>query len=178
MTEELEEINSSKIDEYIWRHIGRKSPREIAEETGLDPIEVLRRKNELLEEVDVLTLQQKQQKLMIELDSIAADARDRFRGASDEFASGLLNTSVAAIKTLLVEVNRIASKQTDAVERLNSMRVRELLRLVDKVITASVEEISEEHGLDSVEIMGVFQDKLVEEARSLDGAPSSQVGQK
>src|SRR5690625_7746741 len=77
MSAEVESLDQGRVDALIWKHAGVRPVREIAEMAGVRPDEVLRRKNELLEEVDVLTIQQKRQKLLIELDGIARDARKR-----------------------------------------------------------------------------------------------------
>lgn len=168
MDEELEVFDQARIDKTIWRHIGRKPVAEIAKMAGMHPNEVLRRKNELLESVDVLTIQEKRTRLMVELEEIGADARDRFKNASDEFAAGLLNSSVAAMKTVLGELARAEKADQGALERLNELRLRELLRLMDRVVISSTKEIAAKYELSEDELQEVFQEKLVEEAREMD----------
>lgn len=157
-----------RADKIIMRHIGRKPISEIAKLVGMKPEEVLRRKNELISSIDVLSAQEKRTKLMYELDELAAQARERAEGTVDEFYSGMLNSSVAAMKTVMTELARMEKQDAGALERLNQKRVAELLRLVDVVVAASVREIAQAHKLDEDELMLVFQEKLTEEARSLE----------
>ena len=168
MSEELEHIDQDRIDKAIWKSIGIKSVRQIADETGLKPEEVLRRKNELLDEVDVLSIQQKRQRLLIELDGMARDSRDRAANTVDEFYSGMLNSSVAAIKTMLTELARMERQDSGKIEALNNLRIRELLRLIDVTVARAVTEIANTHDLEEAELMEVFQGHLVEAAREVE----------
>lgn len=170
MSEELELIDQDRIDKAIWKSIGIKSVRQIADETGLKPEEVLRRKNELLDEVDVLSIQQKRQRLLIELDGMARDSRDRAANTVDEFYSGMLNSSVAAIKTMLTELARMERQDSGKIESLNNLRIRELLRLIDVTVARAVTEIANTHDLEEAELMEVFQGHLVDAAREVEEA--------
>ena len=168
MSEELEPVDQERIDRTIWSRVGKDPVSSIAKATGLKPEEVLRRKNELLTNVDVLTIQQKRQKLLIELDEMAADARETAKSMPSEFYAGTINASVSAIKTMLGELNRMESKDSAAVDRLNSLRLKEITRLIDQVVILSVREIAAEHDLDEDALMEVFQDNLVRAAQEIE----------
>lgn len=168
MSEEVEEFDQERADSLISRYIGRRSIREIAEMTGMRPEEVMNRKSEIINNVDVLTVQEKRAKLLYELDELAADARERAKDTSDEFLSGMLNSSVSAMKVILVELARAEKANEGAVEQLNQLRVQELLRLVDSVLVSGVREIAEKYDLDERELTDIFQDRLIEEARALE----------
>lgn len=170
MSEELEHIDQDRIDKAIWKSIGIKSVRQIADETGLKPEEVLRRKNELLDEVDVLSIQQKRQRLLIELDGMARDARKRAEGVIDEYAAGLWNAATSAVKTMLTELARMERQDSGKIEALNNLRIRELLRLIDVTVARAVTEIASTHDLEEAELMEVFQSHLVEAAREVEEA--------
>lgn len=169
-TDIVNEVEESmdRADAIIMRHIGRKPISEIAGLIGWKPEEVLRRKSELINSIDVLTIAEKRAKIMYELDEMAAMARERAASTIDEYAAGLLNTSVSAMKTVMVELARMEKQDSDAIERLTQKRVNELLRLMDVVVAASVREIAVTHDLDEAELLEVFQEKLVEEARVLE----------
>lgn len=168
MSGEIEHLDQGRVDELIWKHIGLKSVREIASLTGLKPEEVLRRKNELLDGVDVLSIQQKRQRLLIELDGMARDARERASGASDEFFSGAINASTGAIKTMLGELARQEKADTSKVETLNQKRVSELVSLMREVVDISVVEIAAKHELDEEDLYEVFNRRMIEAAEKRD----------
>lgn len=170
MSEELEHVDQDRIDKAIWKSIGIKSVRQIADETGLKPEEVLRRKNELLDEVDVLSIQQKRQRLLIELDGMARDARKRAEGVIDEYAAGLWNAATSAVKTMLTELARMEKQDSGKIEALNNLRIRELLRLIDVTVARAVTEIANTHDLEEAELMEVFQGYLVEAAQEVEEA--------
>lgn len=168
MTKEVEVRDQSRVDRIIWRHIDVKTVREIAEMTGEKPEYILRRKNELVTEIDSLTIKQKRTRLLTELDGMARDARERASNASDEFYAGMINSSTAPIKIMLAELARMEKTDDSAVEALNQKRTRELLRLIDTVVTASIVEIARDNSLEEDKLMTVFREKLIQEAQRMD----------
>ena len=156
------------LDTLISRYIGIKTPREIASMAGVDVADVLRRKTELIDEVDVLSLSEKRAKIMIELQDLARSARDKVDNIDDEFYAGTVNAIVNAQAKMLQQLEYLEKKDADSVDQLNWMRVRELLRLMDVVVASGVREIASEHGLDEAELSAVFSSKLVEEAERLE----------
>lgn len=172
VTEVSDEIEESmdRTDRIIRRNIGKKPISEIAQMCGMRPEEVLRRKDDLINGTDVLTLHERRMMRIFEVEEIASETIERARSASDEFSAGHFNSAIAALKTSLTELNRLESKNSDALERLNQKRVTELLRLVDAVVVSTVKEISEQYNLDSDELMEIFQEKLVIEARAIEGS--------
>lgn len=167
-TVDPDELYNERIDRAIWRGIGVKSVRDIAKETGLTPEQVLRRKSELIDAVDVLTVQQKRTKLLIDLERIAQDSWERAEAADDEFFSGMMNSSVAAMKTVLVELNRVSKQEDTALARLNDLRMREILRLIDTAVANTLGEIAVTYELDSEKLQEVFQSHLRPAAEGLE----------
>src|SRR5690606_38089768 len=131
MSEGLMERLDDRVRGLIWRGMGVESARETAEKVGMKPDEVLRIRKELLDSVDALTVQQKRQKLIVDLQDIAQRVQEDYDSAPWEFKAGLMNSGISAMKTVLVELNRTAKGEQEAVDRLNELRVRELLRLID-----------------------------------------------
>lgn len=168
MTEELESKYTGNTDTVIKRWIGIKAPREIADMTGLEPFEVIRRAHQLLEEVDVLTLRQQQVQFMQNLNRIARETEDEAKIAPYEFKAGLYNNAISSYKEILRRLEALEARQDAAVDRLNAMRVRELLRLFDAVVGAGVVEIARKFDLDEGELEVIFRDKLGAQAAMLD----------
>lgn len=168
MSGEIEHLDQSRVDELIWKHIGLKSVRDIAEMTGLKPEEVLRRKNELLDGIDVLTVREKQARILVELDGMSREMRERARNTVDEFASGMVNSAVAALKTMLQQLDRLQKQDDSAVNALNDLRRRELLKLVDATVQKTLTEIAATYDLEKSKLLEIFQGHLVESARELE----------
>lgn len=171
MSDELAVPNDDideRLEKAIWKALGRKSARQIADDTGLSPERVLRAKREMLEAVDVLTIQEKRQKLLVDLQDIAQRTQDDYDAAPWEFKSGLMNSSVAAMKTVMVELARAEKSDNTKIESLNALRVRELLSLLDAVVTSGVQDIADEHGLDEDDLLDVFNRRLIAEAEKRD----------
>lgn len=160
--------DNARVDAIIWKYLGRKPVREIAEMAGVDPAYVLRRKNELIEETDVLTLDQELRRLISEMKDLAARSKDAAENSPMEFKAGLYNSAIAATKTLMNQFERAQSKNTSQVDQLNALRVRELLSLIDSVVVRSVKEITETYSLPENEILEVFNNNLVIVAQEKD----------
>ena len=151
----------SRVERLIWKSIGRKSVRKIAEETGLSVEQVAFIRTELLDGVDELSIDQKRTRLLVDLQAIADRASDDYEEEPDkDKGSKLLTVAVGAIKTVLQEMRQMEKSSSGAIDALNQMRVRELTSLVDEVIVLSVTEISEVTGRDEAELMLVFQRNL------------------
>lgn len=165
---EVEHIDEGRITSLIWRHIGIKPVREIAEMAGVKPDEVLRRKNELLEDIDVLTIAEKRSQLMVKLQEIAAQTQEDYENSPWEFKAGLMNSSIASMKMILSELSRAERADDSKVEALNQKRIQELVNLVKEVVDVSVREISEKYELDDTELFDVFNARMIEAAQRRD----------
>lgn len=172
MTNELARNDEPEIDERIerivWRGLGIKSARQIAEEAGISPETVLRVKRELLESVDALSIQERRAKLTADLQDIAQRVQDDYDSSPWEFKAGIMNAATSAIDKVLKELARIERQDTSKVEALNELRVRELLRLMTAVVESGVQEVSDEFGLDEARVMEIFNERLVAEAQERD----------
>ena len=163
-----DEVPLERVDALIWKYIGLKPVREIADLTGLKPEEILRRKNELLEEVDVLSIQQKRQRLVVELDGMAREARERAASTIDEYYAGMVNASTANIKTLLAELARMEKQDTTRVDALNQKRVQELVSIMRATVDSAVPDIARKFDLDETELFEIFNQRLIEVAQERD----------
>lgn len=158
-----------RILRIIWRNVGVKPIREIAELTGLPPERVMRIRQELRDSIDAISVAEKQFKILTELEAVMNDVRDKIDKVQDERNyAGIVNSFINATKTLNVELRAIEKKNDTAVQSLNALRVRELLNLVNATVVAGVAEIAETHGLDEGDLLEVFNRHLNGEAEKRD----------
>lgn len=87
----------------------RYSPKEIEERTGIPAIDAVTRINELLESRDWLTMRQREQLLIIDLEDMIDDLKKRMQNAADE--------DYAAIATVSVRAMKLISERFDAQRR-------------------------------------------------------------
>lgn len=167
-----DDLWSEEVDRMLLRKVGVQSTAEIARELGVGPLEVRKRVNELLESIDVLTVQQERTRLLIELRALVNRATERLdqigTGLSDREFSQVLNSTTQTIRVHLQELDKMESKDDEALQELNRKRVEEILRLMDRVVVSSVREIADAHGLDEAEMLDVFSARLVESAAEMD----------
>src|SRR5699024_4379289 len=107
----------------LLRKVGVQSTAEIAKELGIGPLEVRKRVNELLEDIDVLTVQQERTRLLIELRSLVNRATERLdsigTGLSDREFAQVLNSTAQTIRVHLQELDKMESKDDEALKELN-----------------------------------------------------------
>lgn len=163
----MEDYDNNR-DKMILRYAGLRSAREISDLTGLDEDDVLTRKNELLQSIDILTVDQERLKFTMKLREIADYAEDQARGAEAKYISGLLNTSLSAISQILKQNERLATQDSGAIEKLNALRVRELLRLFDVIVDRGSDQVALTHGIPKAELLEIFQGHIVAAAQELD----------
>lgn len=152
---------NDRIDRLIWRSIGRRSLRQVAEETGVPLEQLAFRRTELLDSVDEISLNAKQAKLLVDLQEIADKAREDYDSEPDkDKGSKLLTAAIGAIKTVLAEMRAMQKADNSKIEALNLLRVRELVEIVQESIAASLPEISEKYGADEDEMLMIFNANL------------------
>lgn len=170
--EVTDDLWNEEIDHMLLRKVGVQSTAEIARELGIGPLDVRKRVNELLEDIDVLTVQQERTRLLIELRSLVNRATERLdqigKGLSDREFAQVLNSTSQTIRVHLQELDKMEDKDDEALKELNRRRVAELLKLMDRVVLTSVQEIASAHGLDETEMLEVFSSRLVEAAAEMD----------
>lgn len=138
----MADMTVSVYEDRLWELVGTRTPKQIADELGLPPAEVVRRTREMLESVDVLTVEQQRQKLMIDVGRMARKAEEAFDNSLDERnKSGLLNSAVNAQKEVLRQLEKMETRNAGAVDALNRMRVAELVRLVETAVVDTLSEI-------------------------------------
>ena len=138
----MADMTVSVYEDRLWELVGTRTPKQIADELGLPPAEVVRRTREMLGSVDVLTIEQQRQKLMIDVGRIARKAEEAFDNVYDERnKSGLLNSAVNAQKEVLRQLEKMETRNAGAVDALNRMRVAELVRLVETAVVSTLAEL-------------------------------------
>ena len=138
----MADMTVSVYEDRLWELVGTRTPKQIADELGLPPAEVVRRTREMLGSVDVLTIEQQRQKLMIDVGRIARKAEEAFDNVYDERnKSGLLNSAVNAQKEVLRQLEKMETRNAGAVDALNRMRVAELVRLVETAVVDTLAEL-------------------------------------
>ena len=168
MSTEIESADDDRISSYVWRKIGKESARDMAKALGVSPDEILRVKRDLAESVDEITIQVQKARLMRTLQELADDAQERTKTISNEFFAGTVNASVGAIKTLLVELNRTSKQDSEALNSLNAMRVRELTALMFEVVDATVPLVAERYNVPADDLFAMFNEALARAASRRD----------
>lgn len=168
MTDVEEFVIDPRIEKTVWKSLGLKPLKQIADETGLSRDQIIRIREELLSSVDDLTIMQKRQKLIISLEEMSQVARDDYDNAPYEFKAGILNSAISAIAKVQAELARMAKSDQSKVEELNQKRVRELVSLIREVVDTSVTEVAAQYDIPEEELFEVFNKNLDEAARKRD----------
>lgn len=168
----VEPIDEDQVDRLLLRYVGTKSTTEIARELGMAPHEVKARITVLLDNIDVLTIQQERHRLMVTLNDVARRGQERLdeigAGLTDREWAQVATTITTSVKIALDQLARMEAKDDEKVQELNALRVQELLRLMDAVVTTSVKEIADRFLLNERDLLSIFTAKLSEEAAKMD----------
>lgn len=163
------DTTDARIESYIYKHIGKKSAREMATDLGVNPEEIIRIKNEILNSVDILTLQVQRAKLIRSMQEIADDAKKAAEDVSDERnKAGLYNSSLAAIKELNRSLKDMSKADNEKLTQLKDLRKREILNMYVTTVDASVREIATEFEIPEDAMFEVFNRNLETASIELD----------
>lgn len=169
MGKDIAVIDPDKVDDYIMKWVGKKPISDIAKSVGMEPNACLRRKAELLDAVDVLTIQQKRQQAIMKVSEMAEEAHEKAKTIASEFYAGTINAAVGAMKVILGELNRMEKDSSGLVETLNQMRLLEIKRYINDVIMITVRQASNTFpGIDEDKLLDMFQENLVVAAQGID----------
>lgn len=166
MTDEI--VVDPRVEKIIWRGLGTKSVRQMAEDTGLSPEQIFAIKRDLLSAVDVLSVSERKAKLLVMLEEMAHEALDRAANSSDEFSAGHFNAARGAMKDALTELNRQSKGEQEAITALNNLRINELVRLIELSVSKTFAVLSDRHGLSEDEMFEVFHSYLKPAAEEIE----------
>lgn len=147
----------------IIGYLGTKTPRQIAELTGVTPETVIMVKRELVESMDALTAEEHVAKSFVELNRITQLAMSEFSSTDDARSKApLLAAATSAVKTSLQMLEKWSAKNKGAVDVLNKKRQREIVEAftIMSETTGTLLDDGEPHSKD--EIVQVMIDSLRE----------------
>lgn len=142
--------------------------REVAEKTGLSPIQALAARKQVLDTVDPLTINEWRTKLLLDLQKLSDDARDAFDKVEDKAKAPMLVAANGAMKTVLSELARMEKSDTQKVDALNAKRVKELLRLVESVVMRLIDYVDDNSDLEREDLTDMMFGWMSEAAEELD----------
>jgi hypothetical protein len=162
-------MRESAIDSLLIRYAGIKSANDIADMTGLEPEDVVRRTQELLASI-MLSPEQLVAKNIFQLMEIAAAQFERFASATDEDVARLGNTAAGAVGRIQGAVEKIiALQKADYTERDAHTG-----HLIAKAVSRAADRVMEQLGSDrleasKLEIEEAIITQLVEIAPEVEG---------
>lgn len=161
-------MKESAIDSIIIRDSGIKSVAEIANDTGLEPEDVERRRQEIFDRIE-LTKHQLYMKALFQLQEIVAQQQAALKGAAPEDVARLGNTAAGAVGRsvkLVQDLEAMANK--DTAER-DAVYARQLVKMVDSAMNRAIGELKSRHPeLDVGELSEVLEANLMEIAVEMD----------
>lgn len=153
----------------IYKYAPYKTIREIANLTGLKPEQVLAAKRQIIDSIDILTINEWRAKLLMDLQALSDEAMSAFETVAEEKAKApLLVAATGAMKAVLAEFRNMAKEDTREVDALNAKRLKEILRLFDSVVIRLIDHVSENSDLDKDELIDLTAGWMHEEAEAMD----------
>ncbi len=163
------DTTDARIESYIYKHIGKKSAREMATDLGVQPEQILAIKREMVDSVDELTISIQKAKLLRSLQELAEDAQEKSKNVADmRNYSGMINASVGAIKELFRQLNALSKQDNEKLTQLKDLRKREIFNMYVSTVDASVREIANDFEIPEDAMFEVFNRNLEAAAAEMD----------
>lgn len=166
---ELDSYDNERNRRMVWRGLGKKSVRQVAEDTGLTVEQVVNLRNQLFDEVDALSVEQRMMKAVVDLQEFADRARESFETIQDERAKGpLMGQAISATKIVLDTMKYWEKTRTGEVNVLNELRKREISLMYEEGGLMFLNWLDEQGHLDISISEPMYQTYLRDAARRMD----------
>ena len=160
------------IERQLIRYAGVKSPAEISELTGIPSEDVARRITEVLESVDILTIQQKRAKLILALEQMADEVTSRLADLSDRNLAANINASAGAMGRVLKELRESEKSAKVDVLAITQHQGRVLGEIVDIAMGHLRDELKARYGADDDEMDVLVAEGVVKGVSELESRVS------
>lgn len=157
------------VDQKLITGYGNKTPTELAEETGLTPIEVAKRTAELLGERDYLAEDARISVLVNRLDSMAAEIERRLPGMSDRNVATSVNAAAGALGRTLKELRELRRESKVDLEALQNRYAQTMVSIVEASFNRMLGRLAERYpDQDPMELQAEFQGLILEVSKEYD----------
>jgi hypothetical protein len=157
------------VDQKLITGYGNKTPAELAEETGLTPIEVAKRTAELLGERDYLAEEARIAVLVNRLDSMSAEIERRLPGMSDRNIATSVNAAAGALGRTLKELREMRKESKVDLDALQSRYAQTMVSIVEASFNRLLGRLMERYPAeDPMELQGEFQALMLEVSKEYD----------
>lgn len=167
------ELTTQEIDErtrnQVMRHLGTKTIRQISEAVGVPVETVLRVKQDVVDSMDALTIEEHVAKAFMDLQNVVNTAMAEFNSTDDARSKApLLSAAVTATKTTMQMLEKWDSKNSDKVDTLNRKRQSELIKVVSRTNELTAEALDDGLPHDREEILSVMMASLLTAAGEME----------
>jgi len=147
----------------------RYSPREIEERTGIDALVAVARINELLEQRDWLTMRQREQLLIIDLEDMIDDLKKRMQNAADEDYAAIATVSVRAMKLISERFDAQRKAIEQDITRITSAQAKMYGSSFDAALETILKGLQEEHPeIDRAELRSLTRQGMIAAKQKLE----------
>jgi len=142
------ELARNEIDErtraQVIRFLGTKTIRQIAERLSISPETVLAVKQDIVDSMDALTVEEHVAKAFVDLQNVTALAMAEFQSTDDARSKApLLATAVGATKTTMQMLEKWEAKNKVQVDTLNRKRQTELTTALNRMSELTSTELDD-----------------------------------
>lgn len=157
------------VDQLLITAYGNKTPQQIAEETGMTPMEVAKRTAEILGERDYLGEDAKVQVVIQRLDSMSAEVERRLPGMSDRNIAAAVNSAAGSLGRVLAEMRKIREESKVDLEAITNRQARELVSIVESAMQRSIGSLKARYPeIDAAALEAELQGHIMDIAREYD----------
>jgi hypothetical protein len=157
------------VDQKLISGYGSKTPAELAEETGMTAIEVVKRTQEILGERDYLGEDAKVQVVIQRLDSMSAEVERRLPGMSDRNIAAAVNSSAGALGRVLAELRKLREESRVDLDALSNKYAQTMVAIVEASFNRMLGALQERYpDADPLDLQAEFQGLILEVSKEYD----------
>jgi hypothetical protein len=157
------------VDQLLITAYGNKTPQQIAEETGMTPMEVAKRTAEILGERDYLGEDAKVQVVISRLDAISAEIERRMPSFSDRNIAAAANASAGALGRVLAELRKLREESRVDLDALSNKYAQTMVAIVEASFNRLLGALQERYpDADPLDLQAEFQGHILEISKEYD----------
>lgn len=165
---EIEKVDKGSISNRLLLSYARLSPNEIAKKTGFSPIEAAERISALLDDRDYLTQMQQEQLLILDMQELIDDAKQRMSGVSDEYYADIAAVVVRSMTAIGARMDSQRKLIKHNIEDITEARAALYGRSFDIALWHVIDKLMIEHSdISKEEVRALVREGMMLASQSL-----------
>lgn len=131
----------SNADSLLIRYYSIKSPKEIAEITGIPEMDIAQRTQKLLGERNYLSEHSKVNAILFRMETLMAELEDRMADASNRDVAAIANSAAGLAGRMVAEMRKVREETKVDADAAKNQYAMELVKIVERAFDRTFGEL-------------------------------------